>query len=151
MMRDTRTPDGYLLGSDGAMIDEKNQNTDANASSQETRRLMFIVMDPENDIKDDQDRVVIDTRVYKPEMGTVKGTEELRLIVDKETVFDGEDNSGYENIEDGNQPLDWYLRNLHMGENDTVSLNPYQAMAGIFDVEITGNHVDKFYSSYWWD
>ena len=25
------------------------------------------------------------------------------------------------------------------------------ALKGVFEVSITGDHIDKFYGSYWWD
>ena len=43
----------------------------------------------------------------------------------------------------GESPLEWFNDNSN-GE-DTMNLQ------GVFEVGITGDHIDSFYGSYWWD
>ncbi len=73
------------------------------------------------------------------------------LIVDKDTVFDKScDMQFFSYYQDGTSPLEWFN---HI--NDIRDTEEYQAqtgaLMGVFEVDITGDHVDRFYGSYWWD
>ncbi len=71
-------------------------------------------------------------------------TGEASLVVDAETVFDeNADTFGFANYYEGELPLDWFLENRN-------SDNPMDLM-GVFEVKITGNHIDSYLGSYWWD
>ena len=73
------------------------------------------------------------------------------MIVDGDTVFDEScDMQFFSYYEDGMAPIQWFK---HI--NEIKDTEEYQAqggaLMGVFEVDITGNHVDKFYGSYWWD
>lgn len=64
----------------------------------------------------------------------------MTLIVDSDTVFDKTcDMQFFPGYKEGESPLEWF--NSASGED----------IMGVFEVGITGNHVDSFYGSYWWD
>ena len=78
-------------------------------------------------------------------------TGDATLIVDKDTVFDKScDMQFFSYYQDGTSPLEWFN---HV--NDIRDTEEYQsqtgALMGVFEVDITGTHVDRFYGSYWWD
>lgn len=75
------------------------------------------------------------------------------LVIDKNTVWDKNCETLYfGNYEDGDTPLDWYLKNLDYMENDPDAyMSSGPALSGVFEVGITGNHIDRFLGSYWWD
>jgi hypothetical protein len=56
------------------------------------------------------------------------------------------------NYEDGDTVVEWYKKNLELYRKDP---NGYSAegmpLQGVFDVDCTGDHIDRFYGSYWWD
>ena len=75
---------------------------------------------------------------------SLSGTEEdegpMTLIVDADTVFDKTcDMQYFPGYREGESPLEWF--NGAGGED----------IMGVFEVSISGNHVDSFYGSYWWD
>ncbi len=76
-----------------------------------------------------------------------------RLIIDKNTVFDDTcDLEFFGNYEKGDSAYDWYLRNLDLMENDPDAYLQYgPALSGVFEIGISGDHVDRFFGSYWWD
>ena len=78
-------------------------------------------------------------------------TGEATLIVDKDTVFDKTcDMQFFPYYQEGDSPLEWFN---HI--SDIRDSAEYQAqggaLRGVFEVDITGNHVDRYYGSYWWD
>ena len=80
-----------------------------------------------------------------------ENTGDVTLIVDSNTVFDDScELQFFAYYQDGMTPLDWFN---HI--NEIRDTEEYQAqggaLMGVFEVDITGNHVDKFYGSYWWD
>ena len=92
------------------------------------------------------DAEISPTKVTLKDVNTeaLSGTEEdegpMTLIVDSDTVFDKTcDMQFFPGYKEGESPLDWF--NSAGGEN----------LMGVFEVGITGNHVDSFYGSYWWD
>ena len=76
--------------------------------------------------------------------------EELETyIVDADTVFDDSCQMEYfEAYEEGDTVLDWYKRVLDMPVDSFIGGYP---LMGVFDISVTGDHVDKYYGSYWWD
>ena len=79
------------------------------------------------------------------------GNGEYPLIVDSDTVFDKScDMQFFAYYQEGMTPLEWFN---HI--NDIKDTDQYQAqggaLMGVFEVDITGNHIDRFYGSYWWD
>ena len=75
------------------------------------------------------------------------------LIVDDKTVFDPScDMEFFGNYEEGDSPLDWLNKNIEYAKRDYDAYSMYgPALIGVFDVTITGDHIDRFYGSYWWD
>jgi hypothetical protein len=48
--------------------------------------------------------------------------------------------------------LEWFLKNDELAKADFDSYSGGgPALLGVFDVSVTGDHVDRFYGSYWWD
>ncbi|MCR5221722.1 MAG: SPOR domain-containing protein [Lachnospiraceae bacterium] len=74
-------------------------------------------------------------------------------IVDEDTVFDPNcETEFFGNYEDGDTPLSWIRRNDELLKNDPDAYAMYgPAFDGVFDVIVTGNHIDAFLGSYWWD
>lgn len=76
-------------------------------------------------------------------------TGEVTLIVDKDTVFDEScDLNDFVFYVKGDTPIDWF-NNASKHEDEHPDDGP--AFLGGYEVSITGNHIDRFYSSYWWD
>ena len=64
------------------------------------------------------------------------------LILDADTeLIHPEWLDGYE---DGNTAVEW-IANLMRRDPETASLS------GVYDVDVTGNHIDRVYGLYWWD
>ena len=78
---------------------------------------------------------------------------ETTLIVDKNTVFDKTcDMQFFGNYRQGDTVLDWFNYNKELMDTDIdkyMEMGP--ALKGVFEVSVTGNHVDSFYGCYWWD
>lgn len=75
------------------------------------------------------------------------------LYIDEDTVFDETcDMQFFANHEEGDTPLEWYRRNFELMQSDpdTYMANG-PALSGVFEVSVTGSHIDRFYGSYWWD
>ena len=92
------------------------------------------------------DAVITPSKVTLNDVPTeaLSGTEEdegpMTLIVDSDTVFDKTcDMQFFPGYKEGESPLEWF--NSAKGED----------LMGVFEVSISGNHVDSFYGSYWWD
>ena len=97
------------------------------------------------------DRVIVNATKI-----TGVGGEELpdmKLIVDSDTEFaDSCETEFFGNYEEGDSPLEWFKRNKELLDADYDSYSMYgPALIGIFEVSFTGDHIDKFYGSYWWD
>jgi hypothetical protein len=68
----------------------------------------------------------------------------MTLVVDSDTVFDKTcDLKSFTGYKTGQSPLEWYNANTSGEESMNIM--------GVYEVSITGNHVDSFYGSYWWD
>ena len=74
-------------------------------------------------------------------------------IVDEDTVFAPDaEMEFFGNYEEGDSPLDWILRNVELMETDSEQYYANgPALEGVFEVVVTGNHIDAFLGSYWWD
>ncbi len=87
-------------------------------------------------------------RSWYPQM---ENEEQLKadFIIDKDTVFDETcDTAFFENYKKGDTPLKWFKRNY-----DLMQKNSGETMAlfGVFEVGVNGDHIDRFFGSYWWD
>ena len=113
-------------------------------------RVYYVVYD-ESKLEISPDEVIIND-VQIEELSGGAG-ETATLIVDKDTVFDKTCDTGFfGNYKDGDSPLGWFNNNRELMDKD---IDKYMAggpaLKGVFEVSITGNHVDRFYGSYWWD
>ena len=73
--------------------------------------------------------------------------ETMTLIVDRETLFaENPDGNYFDNVLDGDTPLTWMQHNYEEPDDQYL-----QALVGVFEVEVTGNHIDRFIDCYWWD
>ena len=78
---------------------------------------------------------------------------DMTLFVDENTMFD--ETCGLEyfgHYREGDTPLSWFQYNMELIDNnpdDYWAAGP--ALLGVFEVSITGSHIDRFYGSYWWD
>ena len=73
----------------------------------------------------------------------------MDLVIDADTVFDEScDTSFFSGYHDGDTPLEWihHARELEEKEPDRGP-----ALIGVYEVSLTGKHVDRYYGSYWWD
>jgi len=68
--------------------------------------------------------------------------EEETLILDADTELVHPE--WLDGCEEGNTALEW-VANLMARDPETASLS------GVYDVEVTGNHIDRVYGLYWWD
>ncbi len=75
------------------------------------------------------------------------------LVIDKDTVFDENcETEFFGNYEDGDTPLDWFIKNYEYMESDPdMYMSNGPALSGVFAVGIRGNHIERFFGSYWWD
>ncbi len=108
---------------------------------------------------EEDDRIVLKNvsvnikNTWYPHFDEVDPEYKMTLVIDKDTVFD--DSCGmefFDNYENGDSPLKWYKRNLELSSRDPdkyMSQGP--ALSGVFEVGITGDHIDRFFGSYWWD
>lgn len=80
-------------------------------------------------------------------------TGEATLIVDKNTVFDKAcDMRYFGNYRQGDSVLDWFNYNKKLMDTDIDKyIEKGPALKGVFEVSITGNHIDSFHGCYWWD
>jgi hypothetical protein len=98
-----------------------------------------------------QDKVILNDVHTSSNAGDESGTK--TLIIDKDTIFDPScQMEPFANYEDGDTVLGWFLKNDELARNDPDSYSQYgPALIGVFDVSITGDHIDRFYGCYWWD
>ncbi|MCR5001048.1 MAG: SPOR domain-containing protein [Lachnospiraceae bacterium] len=113
-------------------------------------RIYYIVYD-EGKLDISPDEVIIND-VQIEELSGGSG-DTATLIVDKDTVFDEScETEFFGNYKQGDTPLEWYNTNQDMIDKDVDEyISGGSALKGVFEVSITGNHVDRFYGSYWWD
>ena len=72
------------------------------------------------------------------------------LICDKDTVFDKDcEMEFFKFYKPGQNVFEWLKSTL--SSNSTDSEEVYMAVAGVFEVSVTGNHIDRVYGIYWWD
>lgn len=70
------------------------------------------------------------------------------LRIDENTEFAPScDMQYFTNYQQGDSVLEWYKRSYHLAMDG----EPTMDVLGVFEVSLTGNHVDKIYGTYWWD
>lgn len=112
--------------------------------------LQFDVSADKVVIKDVQ---VSETNVWYPGCEDIGTGYTVDLVIDRNTVFDDTcDTDFFANYEKGDKPIDWFIRNYELSQNDPdtyIAEGP--ALSGVFEVGINGEHIDRFFGSYWWD
>lgn len=77
----------------------------------------------------------------------------ITLIVDEDTIFDASCELKYfGHYREGDTPLSWFQHNkeiINNNPNNYLVVGP--ALLGVFEVSVTGSHIDRFFGSYWWD
>ncbi|MBO4901082.1 MAG: SPOR domain-containing protein [Lachnospiraceae bacterium] len=115
------------------------------------QRIDYVVYSEGDSYEFKNDSVIVNaTKIFG-----VAGEElpDMRLVVDSDTEFaDSCDTEFFGNYEEGDSPLEWFKRNKELLDDDYDSYSlGGPALIGIFEVSFTGDHIDKFYGSYWWD
>ena len=78
-------------------------------------------------------------------------TVDATLIVDGDTVFDKTcDMQFFSYYKDGSTPLEWFNDIARIRDTEEYR-EQVGALTGVFEVDVTGNHIDRFYGCYWWD
>lgn len=115
------------------------------------QRIYYNIYDESSSYEFKNDRVIVNA-------GEVSGVgyeelPEMRLVVDSETEFASACKTEFfGNYEEGDTPLEWFIRNKNFLDTDYDEYSKHgPALKGVFEVSITGDHIDKFYGSYWWD
>ncbi len=105
----------------------------------------------EEDIDFSRSKVVLNDVQVESLSGEDLG--EMTLIVDRDTEFDEScDMENFGNYKKGNSVLKWFNNNDKLMKSDPDEyMSEGPALQGVFEVSITGDHIDKFYGSYWWD
>ena len=115
------------------------------------RHMAFYTIYSESALEVDSNQVILrDVQV--------NGMEEdeggkMTLIVDGQTVFDDAcELEFFGNYREGDTPLQWIQYNYGLYQEDYDQYSEEgPALVGVFEVSLTGNHVDKYFGSYWWD
>ena len=100
-----------------------------------------------------KDRIILhDVSVTIPYL-VGEGSDRRDLYIDGETVFDEKaELEFFGNYEKGETPYKWISRNYRlMSEEPDKYMESGPALAGIFEVSLTGDHIDRYYGCYWWD
>ena len=76
-----------------------------------------------------------------------------KLIIDRNTVFDKTcETEFFGHYEEGDTVFDWFVRNDELLNTDPEEYALYgPALSGVFEIGVNGDHVDRFFGSYWWD
>ena len=111
--------------------------------------------DLEMDVNDD--RVILRDVRYVISRAWYEGMEDEEyvsdLVIDKQTVFDKKcEMEFFGNYNEGDDPFKWFVTNYDLMErNSDLYISNGPALSGIFEVGLTGNHIDRYFGSYWWD
>lgn len=80
-------------------------------------------------------------------------TGKMTLVVDEDTLFDEScDLEFFDNYRENDTPLTWFRHNIELMNSDPDQyMSPYLPLLGVFEVSVTGTHIDRYYGCYWWD
>ena len=152
---------GSEAEAEAALEAVKTSYPDAYVKFTGVRKFISVVYINYGDTKFDvsSDKVVIkdaqvsETNVWYPGCEDVGTGYIMNLEIDRNTVFDDTcDTDVFANYEAGDKPIDWFIRNYDLSVNDPdayIAEGP--ALSGVFEVGINGDHIDRFFGSYWWD
>ncbi|WP_026496754.1 SPOR domain-containing protein [Butyrivibrio sp. WCD3002] len=139
---------------EGALVNAKTSGYDGAYIKFSGKRVMhriYYTVYSHDSMNFSEDKVVIKDVATSSLMGDDE--KNMELIIDKDTTFDSSCNmSFFGNYEEGQSVLEWFHKNDELAKTDFDSYSGGgPALLGVFDVAITGDHVDRFYGSYWWD
>ncbi|MBR4543074.1 MAG: SPOR domain-containing protein [Lachnospiraceae bacterium] len=139
----------------------KSAYPDAYVKFTGARKFVSVAYINYGDVKFDvsPDKVVIkdvqvsETNVWYPGCEDIGIGYTMTLVIDRDTVFDDTCDTGYfANYENGDRPIDWFIRNYELSQNDPETyIAEGPALSGVFEAGINGDHIDRFFGSYWWD
>ncbi len=116
-------------------------------SSDEYRVYYYLYSEGEN-VEESADKIIL-REVSCQNINDEDDEGPKDLIIDADTVFDEScDTSFFDGYRRGDTPLEWIHHARELEEKDPEH-GP--ALLGVYDVSLTGNHVDRYYGSYWWD
>ncbi len=101
-----------------------------------------------------EDVEVTEDKVILHEVSTESVSDEddegpMDLVIDADTVFDGScDTSAFDGYQKGDTPLEWIH---HARELEKKDPDHGPALLGVYEVTLTGKHIDRYYGAYWWD
>ena len=112
-----------------------------------------------NEMEVSSDKVIIkdigisETKTWYPGFDEDQNSYLMTLTIDKDTVFDKTcDTQYFGNYKDGDTPLDWFKRSYDLMQDDPDEYSAHgMALSGVFEVGISGDHIDRYFGSYWWD
>lgn len=112
-------------------------------SGDRTIETVYYTIYSESQIQIYDDRIIIGSVLVTDLTGT--DSCQATLVVDADTKFaDTCDLSFFAGYEEGDTPFEWIRKNY--GQSSET-----QALIGVFEVSVTGNHIDEYFGSYWWD
>lgn len=120
-------------------------------TGERTGHRIYYVVYSEDSLEISPDEVILND-VQIEELSGGYG-EKANLTINKDTVFDENcDTSFFGLYEKGQTPLEWINKAGGVLKDDPDAYSAAgMPLKGVFEVSITGNHVDRFYGSYWWD
>ena len=125
-----------------------------NAGDYVTGRYLYTVFGVNNyDVRDDK-VIIRGVKVHPAHDFYFEPFEEhyMDLVIDKDTVFAEEgDLLGFGDVVDRKDALGWVQEKAESLYHPSETNEDYLSLIGVFEVSITGSHIDTFYGSYWWD
>ncbi|MCR5503374.1 MAG: SPOR domain-containing protein [Lachnospiraceae bacterium] len=120
-------------------------------SGKRTGKRVYYTMHSLSGVKVSADEVIL-RKVQVDDLSSVYLTS-MDLVIDKDTVFDPScETEFFGNYEEGDTPLSWFLKNEKYSREDPDRyMENGPALIGVFEVGLTGKHIDRFYNTYWWD
>lgn len=105
----------------------------------EKGRYNLYITDPTSQVYESDGKMI-----YKVQ---IQGMDQFyTFVLDENTKFSKDCDTGFfEGYEPGDTPLSWCKRAKANEEDKPL------ALAGVFDVKISGNHIDYLCGCYWWD
>lgn len=117
---------------------ENSSSGDSSTNDSTSRINITITLADDVNIQDGQVEIAAKDQNY----------ETINLVADQNTVFAPKcDMQFFAHYEPGMSVLDWMdvaQRAMKADETD-------YSLVGVYDVDVTGNHIDKIYGIYWWD
>ena len=126
-------------------INSSQKAAPAGEKASGTKRISLVISSMDQ-IIEKNDQIVLQGKTFEPDKS-------MQLVADNKTVFDASaEMQFFGNYEDGDTVVEWYKKNLELYRKDPDGYSAKgMALLGVFDIDCTGDHIDRFYGSYWWD